>query len=223
MTAHNGAGRHTRHQDDTADWLAHISDAPAQVHAEWTERGVAVLPLGRRFDAVRVAGVLVRAALATNAVAGRPLILDPHSDVYYALVPPQTTETWTCAFGICLGRGAWLGVPHPDRIGAPGPHWTSPVREEPPLCTAPGVRALIERGRHAIERAGAVPRERCAWCKRDTGTPVIAGIIHSGSVGGGHIHACPDCTATYRLLPLAEHLADSDGAPRCRPVNERLP
>ncbi|MFJ2739309.1 hypothetical protein ACIO3O_06535 [Streptomyces sp. NPDC087440] len=220
MTAHNGVGRQTRHQDHIADWLAHTSDEPASAHAEWAERGVAVLPLGRRFDAVRVSGVLVRAALAANAVAHRPLILDPHSDTYYALVPPQTTETWTCAFGTCLGRGAWLGVPHPERAAAPGPHWTSPVRELPPVGTAPGVRVLIERGRQEVERA---PRERCAWCRQETGRPVIAGIIHAGSGGGGHIHACPACTATYRIVPLAEHPSDSDGTPRCGAVGEQLP
>ncbi|MFD3516126.1 hypothetical protein [Streptomyces sp. NPDC058657] len=87
---------------------------------------------------------------------------------------------------------------------------------------APSVRVLIECGRHEVERAAVSPCERCAWCKQETRQPVTAGIIHTGSAGGGHIHACPACTATYRLMPLAEHPDDSDGTPRCRPVSGRL-
>jgi hypothetical protein len=55
---------------------------------------VAVLPLGRRFDAVRISGVLVRAAFDVKAAVDGPLVLDPHSGSFYALVPPQTTEVW---------------------------------------------------------------------------------------------------------------------------------
>ena len=228
MRAHDDVSRmavlnESRQPPTTAEaWLAGASDDPPQAHAEWAERGVAMLPLGRRFDAVRIPGVLVRAAFDVKAVADGPLVLDPHSGSFYALVPPQTTETWACAFGTCLGRGSWLAVPHPDRIGPPGPHWAVRGEEPSSLCTAYGIRMFIEQGRREVERATATPREPCGWCKRETGRPVAVGIVHAGSGGGGSVNACPACTATYRLVPLAEHPADSDGTPRYQPV-KRLP
>ncbi|MFI5806516.1 hypothetical protein [Streptomyces sp. NPDC051561] len=203
----------------TARWLAEASDTPDHTHAEWADRGVALLPLGRRFDAVRVPGELVRAALAANGSPAGPLILDPHSAMYYALVPPRTTETWVCAFGTCLGQGAWLGVPHPERVGPPGPHWVTRGDRPTSLCRPSRVRELIELGCREVEGATALPREWCAWCKQETGRPTTVGILHAGTGGGGHLHACPTCLATYRLLSLTDHPADSDGTPRHQPTH----
>ncbi|MFD3467528.1 hypothetical protein ACFWWM_14380 [Streptomyces sp. NPDC058682] len=38
----------------TADWYARSLADPAAAHAAWREHGVAVLPLGARFEAVRI-------------------------------------------------------------------------------------------------------------------------------------------------------------------------
>jgi hypothetical protein len=208
-----------RTAEPTAAWLAAAAGNPAQAHTEWGARGVALLPLGRRFDAVRIPEVLVRAALRAHGTVDGPMLLDPGNGMYYALVPPRSTETWACAFGTCLGRGAHLGVPHPSRLGPPGAHWVVPpcAHEPSVLATARVVRELVELGRREVEGAAAVPREQCGWCKQETGRPVKVGLIHGGSGGGGDVHACPGCVAAHRLLALADHPADSDGTPRRHP------
>ncbi|MER5771471.1 hypothetical protein [Streptomyces sp. NPDC001985] len=124
-----------------------------------------MLPTGRRFDAVRMPGDIVHAAVGavdhapvsaglTQALAG-PVICDTRW--YYALVPPQTAETWTCPLAACLTTGAWVTVPRPDRsaedTGA-GLHWCVPMTRPGRLCDPEAVAALLQDGHKRVARAG---------------------------------------------------------------------
>ncbi|MCX5014874.1 hypothetical protein OG765_37070 [Streptomyces sp. NBC_00555] len=88
----------------TADWYAHCLDDPRDAHTEWREYGVAVLPVGEYFEAVRLPGVLADAAAASDVTAvvnhalsellEGPVIHDTRGRNYYALVEPGTRERW---------------------------------------------------------------------------------------------------------------------------------
>lgn len=110
------------------DWLAASHDHPERVRAEWRERGIALVPIGRRFDAVRLPERLVFAALGTEGRSyahtdfgledglGGPVIHDGHGRNYYAIVPAGTVREWRSrAPGVeCLGSGTYFGVPSVD-------------------------------------------------------------------------------------------------------------
>jgi hypothetical protein len=57
-------------------------------------------------------------------------------------------------------------------------------------------------------------QQRCNWCGKSTGTPVLVGVIETGSGPGRFLYACLDCRAMYRIRPLAEHGSGSDGCPQ---------
>ncbi|MEU9375263.1 hypothetical protein AB0D94_16010 [Streptomyces sp. NPDC048255] len=113
------------------DWLVGSHDQPEQVRTEWRERGIALLPIGRTFDAVRLPERLVFAALCTEGRSyahtdfgleeslGGPVVHDGHGRNYYAIVPAGTVREWrSCAPGVeCLGSGTYFGVPAVDVLG----------------------------------------------------------------------------------------------------------
>ncbi|MFH9068069.1 hypothetical protein [Streptomyces alboflavus] len=128
-----------------ADWLSQAHETPEDVRAEWWAQGIALLPLGRRFDAIRMRAEIVHAAGGCPGPLG-PVIHDPYSAQYYALVPPRTAESWDSPWVRCLGGGAWLGVPGIDRTEPPGLYWmTAPVTPGA-LCAPEAVRELTDRG-----------------------------------------------------------------------------
>lgn len=57
----------------------------------------------------------------------------------------------------------------------------------------------------------------CWWCQETTAAPVPAGFVPGDSGPGWTIHVCPPCQASRRIIPLADHPADTDGRPRVRP------
>ncbi|MGV9455395.1 hypothetical protein ACWDRW_29870, partial [Streptomyces sp. NPDC003635] len=81
-------------------WLASAHPSPGAVHGEWGgTAGLALIPLGRRFDAVRLSEDLVRGVAGISdpptvndwlgwTFNSRPVIHDPSGSRYYALVPP---------------------------------------------------------------------------------------------------------------------------------------
>ncbi|WP_244317934.1 hypothetical protein [Streptomyces chryseus] len=129
---------------------------------EWSNQRVAMLPLGSRFDAVRMPVEIVHAAAASSdwqTVSGflaetlnGPVIHDPYA-WYYALVPPRTTVTWTSPFSRCVGRGAWLGVPRTDRLTPRGPYWAVPMERAGDLCSPAAVAALVQLGHGRLTEA----------------------------------------------------------------------
>lgn len=143
-------------------WFAHSQLAPEQACREWAESGVALLPLGGRFDAVRLPEALVQAAVgvtAPQAVATRlawliagPVVYDGRTlgGSYYALTKPCRDRVWKhqdCAPR--LSRGTYLGVPRLDRTEPPGPYWIVRPRFEGDLCEPATVAAVIGLGQSA--------------------------------------------------------------------------
>lgn len=147
---------------DVSSWLACSHDLPLTAQTEWMDHSVAVLPLGSRFDAVRLPAEIVHAAAGSDdwhVVSGflaealdGPVIHDPYT-WYYALVPPQTTETWRSPLSRCVGRGSWLGVPRTDRSTPAGPYWAVPMAHAGELCSPATVAELIGLGHSRLTEA----------------------------------------------------------------------
>ncbi|MEU1024713.1 hypothetical protein ABZ366_21970 [Streptomyces sp. NPDC005904] len=147
-----------------ADWLARAQRPPVRARREWAVVGVALLPLGPRFEAVRLPGRLVAAALRTahpREIAGRlgpllggPVIFDGRTldGTYYPLMRPRAERRWEYeAFAPCLGAGTYLGVPRVERRKPPGTYWVAPPRFEGDLCEPAAVAALVA---HAVSAGG---------------------------------------------------------------------
>lgn len=204
-TTIRGTPVHTRSDTNSAiaTWLACTLKAPDAAHQEWTDNHVAMLPLGVRFDAVRIPAQLIHAAAGTsepNVLGGflaevlgaGPVIHDPQA-WFYALVPPRTTATWRSPLARCLGRGSWLGVPRvsDDEAGA-GPYWAVPLMAAGELCTPHEVAELLVVGR---DRSTPNPpaSETCSRCHEPTQQPTLAGIEHASSGAGRNVYTCPRC------------------------------
>ncbi|MFE6337275.1 hypothetical protein ACFVOK_29285 [Streptomyces sp. NPDC057798] len=125
---------------------------------EWRDQGLALLPLGTLFSAVRLPGPLVRALAASvdpedidaflgEALKGGPVIHGPEGRRYYALVPPGTTLDWRAPAAACLGDGTYLGVPRTDltelEAHASGSYWAVPFTRPGWLCKTADVLALV--------------------------------------------------------------------------------
>ncbi|MFJ6486030.1 MULTISPECIES: hypothetical protein [unclassified Streptomyces] len=144
----------------TADWYASSLADPAAAHAAWWEHGVAVLPLGARFEAVRIPDPLARAAaessdervvdLALTLALEGPLIHDSRGRNRYALVEPGTAECWRTRSAVeCLGHGTHLGVPELGRDRpVPGRplYWASLPGPGAYFCRVAAVQLLVRVG-----------------------------------------------------------------------------
>lgn len=144
-------------------WLARAHDHPETAHNEWTKHGVALLPLGRRYSAVRLPGNLVTAAIGTTdakAIAEElefrldgPVIHDSLAigRPYYALIQWHAGVVWDGGEDTpCLGDGVHLGVPRIQRVQPPGTYWIVRPRREGDLCRPEAVQRLIRDGRAAL-------------------------------------------------------------------------
>ncbi|MFJ4584400.1 hypothetical protein [Streptomyces echinatus] len=143
-----------------AGWLARSHPAPERAQAEWAGQGVALLPLGDRFAAVRMPADVVHAAVdayepdqvavALGETLGGSIIYSPRvsGGAYYALVQGHAGLVW--AYGdlvACLGHGTYLGVPRLDRQQPPGTYWVVPPRYEGDLCAPRTIISLVKSGR----------------------------------------------------------------------------
>ncbi|WAL93023.1 hypothetical protein [Streptomyces sp. Je 1-369] len=137
------------------DWLARAQAAPQQARREWTERGFALLPLGRRFNSVYLPGPLVHVAAGTSdleivtrmlaELLDGPVIHNRPQNQYYALVERTPVPPWTAKYpeAPMLGSGQYLSVPASDLTGPTGLHWAVRPRIAGDLCAVPSVAALI--------------------------------------------------------------------------------
>ncbi|WP_073946598.1 hypothetical protein [Streptomyces kebangsaanensis] len=163
-------------------WLLSTHPRPKQARAEWAEHGVALLPLGTLFSAVRIPGALVQALAATteasevdgfleDALNGGPVICSPRGLRYYALVPASMPSTWREAADDwrvqdvdCLGRGTYLGVPRLDVVEfrgyAAGSYWSVPMPSAAMLCQPLTVARLIAAGAHQLAEAAEPDQTR---------------------------------------------------------------
>ncbi|WP_408050527.1 hypothetical protein [Streptomyces sp. HO565] len=156
-----------------AEWLARADRDPERVRREWATQGVALVPLGERFAAVRMAAHVVHSALRTDdrdgvAVAlgeslGGSVIYDRRvaGGTYYALIQAHTALVWAYDdIASCLGLGTYLGVPRLDRQQPPGTYWVVPPRYEGDLCAPRAITALVKEGRERLaeQTEAAAPR-----------------------------------------------------------------
>ncbi|MFD9329114.1 hypothetical protein [Streptomyces sp. NPDC060065] len=145
------------------EWLTWEHPVPEQVWTEWTTHGVALLPLGKRFAAVRMTMHVVHAAVGSDApaqVASRlrqllsgPVVYDRRvaGATYYALIQWSADLVWAHdEVAPCLARGIYMGVPRVDRRKPPGTYWVVAPRYAGNLCTAQAVAALVETGRQQL-------------------------------------------------------------------------
>ncbi|AYA18550.1 hypothetical protein DCW30_05965 [Streptomyces alfalfae] len=159
---------HTEATTALSEWLARAQDGPDHARAEWKTSGVALLPLGRRFDAVRMPEPLVHAALdtqflteAAEGLARRllgPVIYDGRTmgGTYYALMQPYAARYWPHDDKApWLGLGTYLGVPRLDRTEPPGTHWVVPPQAVGRLCPVALVGQLVAAGWYAMQAGGA--------------------------------------------------------------------
>ncbi|ARX83190.1 MULTISPECIES: hypothetical protein [Streptomyces] len=139
------------HRRAVCNWLARTHPLPEQAHAEWAHHGLALLPLGRRFDAIRIPAGRMRGVVGSaepDTVAKvlaewlhGPVLRDTrYSEApYYALVPPGTPWPDTEQH---LGADAYLGVPRPDGV-TPLAAWVVPPQHPGHLCDPARLRTLL--------------------------------------------------------------------------------
>lgn len=147
----------------------------ARARLEWREEGVAMLPLGTLFSAVRLPARLVMAitgplapyeidAFLADALDGGPVICDPHGPRYYALVPASVPRTWRDAAhewrdadADVLGRDTLLGVPRLDVTElnplSRASYWSAPMESMGMLCAPLKVARLIAAAQAAMAEA----------------------------------------------------------------------
>ncbi|MEU2562828.1 hypothetical protein ABZ626_26315 [Streptomyces longispororuber] len=132
-------------------WLADADPRPHKVWAEWEQHGVALIPLGRRFDAVRVPAERMHAAAGSDtprtvADALRswlegPVLRDLRSSLgpYYVLIAPDAD--WGGPDDR-LSTDVFLGVPrpgHPTMLT----RWIVEPQAPGHLCDPRYLRALL--------------------------------------------------------------------------------
>lgn len=135
-----------------AAWLAGADPRPDLVRLAWAQQGLALLPLGRRFDAVRVAAERVHAAVGSGeprAVAAflsdwldGPVIRDVRSAYgpYYVLI--STDAPWH-GTEERLGTNTLLGVPRLGRPLTTLTRWVVPPSAPGDLCDPGHLGALL--------------------------------------------------------------------------------
>lgn len=145
----------------SASWLARAHPTPRAAYAEWDQRPLAMLPLGVRFDAVRIPARTMTAGVGSGeeeeiagflaeTIAG-PVIADP-GIWFYALVPAGTSASWISRYSTCLGHTHWLGVPRIDRDTPPGPHWAVPMERAGTLCKTKPVEEFVAMAGRTLHR-----------------------------------------------------------------------
>lgn len=113
------------HHADVQAWLASADPDTTHAYVWWQGRGIALMPLGRLWDAIKADH-----HPGTPLPPG-PIIADLDGHVFYALVPVGTATTWDVPGTEALGDTAYLTIPALNRTASPGPHWLQPP-------TAPG-------------------------------------------------------------------------------------
>ncbi|MFI2612036.1 hypothetical protein [Kitasatospora sp. NPDC018619] len=108
--------------DAARAWLATGTPDPAHAYRWWEHNpdGVAIMPMGRLFDAVEI-----RPPLSASIRPGAPLVgpTFAYAQQVYVLVPAGTADVWTSPLARCLGDGHYLSIPDPSRCDPVGAYW----------------------------------------------------------------------------------------------------
>ncbi|MFI6343994.1 hypothetical protein [Streptomyces sp. NPDC050560] len=197
-----------------ADWLASAHPRPAEAHRAWKQPGgLAPLPCGVLFTAVRLPALLVHAATGTDDTdtlrirlgdcLGGPVIHDPARARYYPLVPTDTAKSWrhTVAYIRCLEPEQHLNMPAPTATQptAQTPYWTVPPAKPHKLCDPEAVKDLTRHGQRQAAAHGA------GWCHWHAGyAPAtrLVTVTGTSSLDAGGRWACPPCRRAHRLKPF---------------------
>lgn len=134
------------------DWLAAAHPDPSSVRRLWLEDARAMLPVGVRWDAIKVPASILRQlagddpgqvrSLLTETGAAGPTVVDPGRS-YYLLVPRGTAAAWRVHGTECLGVACYLSTPAPSCTTPPGAHWLTPPDGTGVLCDPAAVRELV--------------------------------------------------------------------------------
>ncbi|GGS92910.1 MULTISPECIES: hypothetical protein [Streptomyces] len=160
------------HNTSPTDWYARALHNPAEAHAAWRTCGVAVLPLGECFEAIRFPQALAAAAVGcttatvvnlafADALEG-PIIHDPRGGNYYLLVAPGTRTRWNRTHqrhAECLGTDTHLGVPHPAHHHPTRTrplYWANPPTPHAPFCRTAAANLLLRIATARLTESAAV-------------------------------------------------------------------
>lgn len=145
-----------------AQWLAEADDRPGKVWAEWQQHGIALLPLGRRFDALRLPAEQVHdvvgsdqpGAVATvlRAWLDGPVFRDLRSDLgpYYVLIAPGADWDGPAER---LTTDTYLGVPRPGHATTLS-RWVVLPPHPGALCDPQHVRTLLATAPPSLRAVG---------------------------------------------------------------------
>ncbi|MFH8792434.1 hypothetical protein [Streptomyces sp. NPDC017941] len=133
-------------------WLARAHPVPRQAEAEWANSGLAILPTGALFDAIRVPGQLIHTAVGSDdpaTVGGAldrwlhgPVVRDIRtgSGSYYVLVAPDAP--WEGPADR-VATGDYLTVPRVGQQASPVTFWAVPPPRRGQLCDPAHLAALL--------------------------------------------------------------------------------
>ncbi|BCM72947.1 hypothetical protein CFC35_40275 [Streptomyces sp. FBKL.4005] len=147
----------------SGSWASLKGEEQKQARIQWTEAGgIALLPCGGLFSAVRAPAHLVWAAADTEELPvvdaflrqwfdGGAAFADLHALLSYFLVPSSTAWKWTDRHlpGVeYLGRDHYLGVPAVHLTEPQGRgYWCLPMDSAGDLCYPAVVEKLLHHGR----------------------------------------------------------------------------
>lgn len=130
-------------------WLASVCDDPNTCLSEWglSDRGVALLPVGRLWDALAVPEALGHGLLNAVARHGRsttgPVLRNSRRQELVLLMAPGGPATKLGRVARYLTTGTWLAVPDPGRK-VTGLSWLVPPDGRGALFSPREVYAALE-------------------------------------------------------------------------------
>ncbi|MFH9074042.1 hypothetical protein [Streptomyces alboflavus] len=135
-----------------AAWFAGAHPVPRQAETEWARHGVAMLPLGERFDAIRVPASRIHAALGSDDPdtvdaalldwLHGPVVRDVRtgSGLYYVLIAPDAAWEGT---EDRLRRDVYLALPRLGQRISPVTYWVVQPERAGQLCDPARLVALL--------------------------------------------------------------------------------
>ncbi|WP_407841384.1 hypothetical protein ACE1OC_41170 [Streptomyces sp. DSM 116496] len=131
-----------------AHWAAQAHERPPQVWEEWaSDLAVALLPAGRRWDAVAMSSLRMQAVAEVlgQDLAQVPVLTDLTVDRAYVFVPAGTAETWSEPDTTPIGADYWLVASKPGGRQVPAGTWLQAPDLITRLADPAVLRAALKR------------------------------------------------------------------------------